>query len=374
MHSVGFSQLKIALIGFVLLLSLVACKSNQDGTADKETESNTGESVQLTQSEIGTENTLETGYAIFKPTVPEDNQYYYMIVDSYLVRIGKENQQMELLCFDSNCIHSRTEQCEAYIPQLTELTVEDRGMVWLAGEELFFVSGMEKIPDSEQYRNTIEKYNLATKERSKVMELTAVSNMGWSLLEKNLHYFAGENGKYTLCSTNLETGETTAITETKVAGERLEAQNDKIYYIARGKFYIFSTENRENILVDENVYDFVLKEDKVFYMKSKAGIYCYEDVTGKRECIYSEYPIEYENAALSCQNGVLMAYFSDGDFLVLSESGEEKEKGKTWMYTQEFGELRQVEGGFLSGSVKNPVIYLIKYSVDGVHEYSVTLR
>lgn len=388
MHSVGFSQLKIALIGFLTLLSLVACESSQDGTADKETEGNTAESVQLTQGETDSRNTLETGFAIFKPTVPEDDRYYYMIVDSYLVRIGKENQQMELLCFDSDCIHSRTRQCEAYIPRLTEYTVEDRGMVWLAGEELFFVSGIRKTTGSGRNSiNVIEKYNLATKERSEVsklaqMEIYALPNAGWSLSGKNLYYFAEtnhyyngvEDEEYLLCSTNLGPGVDPMPIKVESAGERLEAQNDKIYYIVQGKFYIFFMENGENILVDEDVYDFAVGEDKVFYMKSKAGIYCYEHVTGVRECIYSKYPIEKENAALSYHDGVLAAYFSDGDFLVLSESGEEIEKKKEWMYMPEFGELRQVEGGFLIGSADNSAIWLIKYSADGVQEYSVALQ
>lgn len=144
MHSVCFNQLKIALIGFVLLLSLTACKNSQDSMAGKETESNTEKIIQLAQTKTTAKSDSETERAVFKPTVPEDDKYYYMIVDSYLVRIGKENQQMELLCFDSNCTHPRTEQCKAYIPQLTEYTVEDRGFCGLREKNCSLCPVLEK--------------------------------------------------------------------------------------------------------------------------------------------------------------------------------------------------------------------------------------
>jgi hypothetical protein len=273
--------------------------------------------------QTGGETNKQTAYFLNKGSMAEDDRYIYtMRHDTYLVRINKETWEEEYMCATEDCGHGKVSTCGAWIGYEHLANCFN---VWLYEGDLYFLSQKEMSDDSTEMTYLLEKMNVSNFERSSVTEIKTISQCSPYFANGGLYYFSKDNlGVNPACMSEyrLSWGRTIPaiqlINPDDIYGRRIESHKSNnggwyVYYLVDDVLYQFGVDKKGvalSFVLAENVYDYAVSGDDVYFSRYGSGVYKFNFKTGEEKLIYNDYPVTHDDFAVFVTQDYLVLYCS----------------------------------------------------------------
>ncbi len=278
-------------------------------------------SVSEVSTETMTEKFAEYNYFNHKSSISEDENNIYTLdsASHMLIVINKKTNEISYLCSKDGCKHEQNSACDAFVESDSALSAD----IWIFQNKIYFMSG------KKQY--ALECIDLKTRNREKILTIESDAVTDFWFFDGNLFYIQKiEDNDYCLIKAGIS-GEPETAASLKQNGENLKVKDSSFYFLSEGKLYAGTFSESELKEIAEQVYDYDIGEQYIYYSVSGEGVWQYDLLTEEKK-IFSDMELRagYDFAVFACGNHVLAyntkagLYYMDGGGKVVNHVNEMK--------------------------------------------------